>query len=410
MDFFSWIDTIYRDLGFSAKTVANLGLLTNIIFIIIAAYLIDFIAKKILTSIISTIANRTKTSFDDFLVNNNTAKYIAHLFPLYFIYTVVPILLDKYSTSEKFLEKGLKIYIILLFLWIIRSVFRALRDYLKQKPRYKDKPIDSYIQVVTIVLWMFGLFSFISILFNVETITFLTAFGSISAIIILVFRDTILGFVASITVSVNDMVRIGDWITIDKFGADGDVIEINLATVKVRNFDNTTTTIPTYSLISDSFKNWRGMQKSDGRRIKRNILIKPSSVKFIENNQLDYFRQIQELAHYIDHRQTDIDKYNENNAIDKSLLINGRNLTNLGLFRKYITQYLQSHPGVNKEMMLMVRHLQPTEKGIPIEIYCFSKDKVWENYEHIMADIFDHIIASVNYFELELLELNFTTS
>ncbi|MEZ4854130.1 mechanosensitive ion channel family protein [Flavobacterium sp.] len=406
MEFLNWADTFFHDLGFNKETVANLGLFTNIIVIIIIAYIIDFIAKKILTQAITTVANKTKTSFDDYLVNNNTAKYIAHLFPLYFIYLTVPVLLDKYSTSDKFLEKGLKIYIILLFLWIIRSVFRALRDYLKHKPRYKDKPIDSYIQVVTIVLWMFGVFSFVSILFNIKTITFLTAFGSISAIIILVFRDTILGFVASITVSVNDMVRIGDWITIDKFGADGDVIEINLATVKVRNFDNTTTTIPTYSLISDSFKNWRGMQNSDGRRIKRYILIKSSSVKFIQPEELNYYSKIQELTSYLNHRQTDIDNYNETNNIDKTLLLNGRNLTNLGLFRKYIMQYLQSHPGLNKEMMLMVRHLQPTEKGIPIEIYCFSKDKVWENYEHIMADIFDHIIASVKYFDLEIFEFN----
>jgi miniconductance mechanosensitive channel len=256
-----------------------------------------------------------------------------------------------------------------------------------------------------IMLWMFGIFSFLSILFNIDKTTFLATFGSISAIIILVFRDTILGFVASISVSVNDMVRIGDWITMEKFGADGDVIEINLATVKVRNFDNTTTTIPTYSLISDSFKNWRGMLNSDGRRIKRHILIRSKSVRFIEREEIERFHKIQHLSSYIDHRQNDIDKYNENNNIDKSVIINGRNLTNLGLFRKYIVQYLLSNPGINKEMTLMVRHLQPTEKGIPLEIYCFSKDKVWVNYEYIMADIFDHIIATAPFFDLELFEL-----
>src|SRR5690606_4513923 len=201
------------------------------------------------------------------------------------------------------------------------------------------------------------------------------------------------------------MVRIGDWITMEKFGADGDVVEINLATVKVRNFDNTTTTIPTYSLISDSFRNWRGMLKSDGRRIKRHVLIRSKSVRFIEKEELNRFKQIQHLSSYIDHRQTDIDKFNENNNVDKSIIVNGRNLTDLGLFRKYINQYLLSHPGVNKDMMLMVRHLQPTEKGIPLEIYCFSKDKVWGNYEHIMADILHHVIASVRYFDLEIFEL-----
>lgn len=349
---------------------------------------------------------KTKSTFDDFLVANKTAKYIAHLFPLLFVYKTVPVILTDFTKWESFFEKGVKIYIILLSLWVIRSVFNSLKDYLKNKPRYADKPIDSYIQVIMIMLWMFGVFSFISILFDIGTTAFLTTFGSISAVIILVFRDTILGFVASISVSVNDMVRIGDWITIEKFGADGDVIEINLATVKVRNFDNTTTTIPTYSLISDSFRNWRGMTNSDGRRIKRYILIKSKSVKFIEDAELIKYKKIQHLTSYIDHRQADIEKYNANHNIDKTIIINGRNLTNLGLFRKYINQYLLNHPGINKDMMLMVRHLQPTDKGIPLEIYCFSKDKVWENYEHIMADIFDHVIASIKFFDLELYELD----
>jgi miniconductance mechanosensitive channel len=191
----------------------------------------------------------------------------------------------------------------------------------------------------------------------------------------------------------------------DKFGADGDVIEINLATVKVRNFDYTTTTIPTYSLISDSFKNWRGMQKSDGRRIKRHVLIKSKSVRYIANEELDNFKKIEFISAYIDKKRIEIEKYNINNHIDKSLSINGRNLTNLGLFRKYITKYLENHNGLNKDMLLICRQLQPTAQGIPLEIYVFSRDKEWENYEYIMADIFDHIIASVPFFDLELFEL-----
>lgn len=405
MKFFNWAYELFLKIGLSETTSIYGNLVINILLVILVSYLLDFIFKKILIICLAIIAARTKSTFDDFLVANKTAKYIAHLVPLVFVFNVIPVILSDFTKWENFFEKGIKIYIILLTLWIIRSVFHALKDYLKEKPRFSDKPIDSYIQVIMILLWMFGIFSFISILFNIEKVTFLTAFGSISAIIILVFRDIILGFVASISVSVNDMVRIGDWITMEKFGADGDVIEINLATVKVRNFDNTTTTIPTYSLISDSFRNWRGMLNSDGRRIKRHILIRSKSVRFIEKNELNRFKNIQHLTAYIDHRQNDIDRYNEINNVDKSTIINGRNLTNLGLFRKYINQYLLSHPGLNKEMMLMVRHLQPTEKGIPLEIYCFSKDKVWENYEHIMADIFDHIIASAKYFDLELFEL-----
>jgi miniconductance mechanosensitive channel len=256
-----------------------------------------------------------------------------------------------------------------------------------------------------IVLWIMGITAIFSEIFDIKIEKMLATLGAISAIILLIFRDTILGFVASIQVSVNDMLRIGDWITMDKFGADGDVIEINLATVKVRNFDNTTTSIPTYSLISDSFKNWRGMQKSEGRRIKRHVLIKSNSVRFIKNGELDDLMKIQLLKEYIAHKKVEIERYNLNNNIDKELSLNGRNLTNLGLFRKYITKYLENHAGLNKDMLLVCRQLQPTAQGIPLEIYVFSKDKQWENYEYIMSDIFDHIIASVSFFDLELFEL-----
>ena len=405
MQIFNWANNFFLEFGFSENVASYGNLVVNAIVLIIIAFLLDYIFKRILIYTLSVMASRTKTKFDDILVSNKTAKYIAHLVPLLFVFKTVPIILRDFTRWEILFEKGVKIYIIFLSLWIIRSVFNALKDFLKEKPRFSDKPIDSYIQVIMILLWMFGAFSFLSVLFSIDETTFLAAFGSISAIIILVFRDTILGFVASISVSVNDMVRIGDWITMEKFGADGDVIEINLATVKVRNFDNTTTTIPTYSLISDSFRNWRGMLKSDGRRIKRHVLIRSKSVRFVTPEELEKFKKIQHLTSYIEHRQADIDKFNSANAIDKSVIINGRNLTNLGLFRKYLTQYVQNHSGVNKDMMLMIRHLQPTEKGIPLEIYCFSKDKVWENYEYIMADILDHVIASVAYFDLDLFEL-----
>jgi miniconductance mechanosensitive channel len=372
---------------------------------VVLAYAIDYIAKKILIIGLAIVATYTKSTFDDFLVANKTAKYIAHLVPLYYISIKIPIVLDDFVYWENLFGKSVKIFIIILSLFIVRSVFNSLKDYLKTLPKYNDKPIDSYIQVIMIVLWIYALLSIILLLFDTKKSSLLTAFGSISALIILVFRDTILGFVASIQVTVNDMVRIGDWITVDKFGADGEVEEINLATVKVRNFDNTTSTIPTYSLISDSFRNWRGMINSDGRRIKRHILIKGATVRFVTNQELESFKRIQFVANYIDKKKMDIDKFNMANNIDKSLNVNGRNMTNLGLFRKYIQKYIETHPGVNKDMHLLVRHLQPTEKGIPLEIYCFSKDKKWENYEYIMADIFDHIIASVPYFDLELFEV-----
>jgi miniconductance mechanosensitive channel len=407
MKIYNWAYQLLEHFDVDKTLSLYIGLIINIALVIALALLLDFIFKKILIIALAIVATRTKSTFDDFLVANKTAKYIAHLIPLYYVYETVPIILKKFVYWEEFFSKGVKIYIIVLSLWIIRSVFNSLRDYLKHKPRFSDKPIDSYIQVIMIVLWTFGITSFVLIMFDTEIGTLLGTFGAISALIFLIFKDTLLGFVASIQVSVNDMVRIGDWITMEHFGADGDVIEISLATVKVRNFDNTTTTIPTYSLISDSFRNWRGMHNSDGRRFKRSILIKPSSVRFVNDDELSKYEKLDLLKSYISHRQTDINKYNTANSVDKSIILNGRNLTNLGLFRKFIHEYVEAHPGINKEMLLMVRYLQPTELGIPLEIYCFSKDKVWENYEHIMADIMDYVISSVNYFDLEILELNF---
>lgn len=384
---------------------AYFSLAVNLILLGFLSYVIYLIFRFVLVKTMAIIAKKTKTKFDDLLVSNKTAKYIAHLIPLLFIYKSVPIILKHFIYWENIFGKLVGIYIVILILWITRTVFNALKDYLKLIPRYSDKPIDSYIQVIMIVLWAFGLTAIILYLFNLSIGALIGTFGAISAIILLIFRDTILGFVASIQVSVNDMVRIGDWITMDKFGADGDVIEINLATVKVRNFDNTTTTIPTYSLISDSFRNWRGMLGSDGRRIKRYILIKPSCIRFLKENEIENLKKIQLLTHYIEQRNLEIEKFNKLNKIDKSILLNGRNLTNFGLYRKYITQYLMNYPGINKEMILLCRQLQPTQHGIPLEIYTFSNDKRFVNYEYIMADIFDHIIASVKYFDLEIVEM-----
>ncbi|MEY2630370.1 MAG: Miniconductance mechanosensitive channel YbdG [Bacteroidota bacterium] len=391
------------DLG---ETLSAYGsLVINIILLTILAYFIFTVFRYVLVRALIITARRTKTRFDDLLVSNKTAKYISHLIPLLFVYKSVPIILENFVYWEGVFGKMIAIYIVLLGLWIIKTILHAFRDHLKTNPSYSDKPIDSYIQVIMIVLWIFGFIIIVSKIFDISTNAMLGTFGAVSAIIILIFRDTILGFVASVQVSLNDMVRIGDWITFDKFGADGDVIEINLATVKVRNFDNTTTTIPTYSLISDSFRNWRGMLDSKGRRIKRHILIKAQSIRFLKESELEELKRIQLIAKYIENRQSEITKFNDGHNIDKSLLINGRNMTNFGLFRKYITQYLSQYPGLNKDMILLCRQLQPTPQGIPLEIYTFSNDKRFENYEYIMADIFDHIFAAIPYFDLEIYEM-----
>jgi miniconductance mechanosensitive channel len=402
---FGWCYPFLKKLDLGETISAYLSLAVNIFILGILSYIIYRLFRFILVRTMIVIARRTKTRFDDLLVSNKTAKYIAHLIPLLFIYKCVPIILENFVYWESVFGKLVAIYIVLLSLWIIKTIFNALRDHLKQDPKYSDKPIDSYIQVIMIALWLFAFIFVVSKLFTISTNTMLGTFGAISAIIILIFRDTILGFVASVQVSLNDMVRIGDWITFDKFGADGDVIEINLATVKVRNFDNTTTTIPTYSLISDSFRNWRGMLNSDGRRIKRHVLIKANTIRFLGEEELLELKKIQLVSNYIENRQNEIDKFNMTHQIDKSIPVNGRNMTNFGLFRKYITQYLSQYPGLNKDMILLCRQLQPTPQGIPLEIYTFSNDKRFENYEYIMADIFDHVFASIKYFDLEIYEM-----
>ena len=407
---FNFLYPVFRDWGMSRNVASYTSLIFNIAILIALAYVIYYVAKFILVTLTAIFAQKTKTKFDDYLIQNKTTRYTAYLIPFFFIYKAVPVILDKYEYWESMFGKIVGIYIVLLGLWIVRTVFNSLRDYLKQKPEYSDKPIDSFVQVIMIVLWIFGVAMIISTLFGIKKGELLTILGTLSAIIILIFRDTILGFVSSVQVAINDMVRIGDWITMDKFGADGDVIEINLTTVKVRNFDNTITTIPTYALSSDSFQNWRGMQKSEGRRIKRHVLIKSSTIRFLNDEDLHQLRKVQLITSYIDSRQAEIDRYNDLRGVDKTLSLNGRNMTNLGLFRKYIMQYLHDHPGLNKNMHIMCRQLQSTAHGVPLEIYVFSSDKRWANYEYIMADIFDHVMASVRYFDLEIFELPSTLS
>ncbi len=402
---FGWCYKLLMKLDFNETIASYFSLVVNIAILSVISYVTYMIFRFVLVTIMAIVAKKSKTKFDDLLVSNQTAKYISHLIPLVFIYKSVPIILKHFIYWEGIFGRLVAVYIILLVLWIIRSILNALRDHLKNIPEYSDKPIDSYVQVIMIMLWIFGVVIIVAKIFDIDTDTLVKTLGAVSAVLILIFRDTILGFVASVQVSINDMVRIGDWITMDKFGADGDVIEINLATVKVRNFDNTTTTIPTYSLISDSFRNWRGMINSDGRRIKRHVLIKSSSIKFVNEEELDNFRKIQLIKNYIEKKQADINKHNQLHGVDKSLSINGRNLTNFGIFRKYLTNYLENYPGLNKDMTLLCRHLQPTSNGIPLEIYAFSTDKRFVNHEYIMSDIFDHIIASVSYFNLEIFEI-----
>ncbi|BAO77407.1 small-conductance mechanosensitive channel [Winogradskyella sp. PG-2] len=380
-------------------------MLALLVALLLIAFIVDFISKRILWRFFSGVAKQTKTNFDDILVKNKLPRNIAHIIPLIILIEFVPQVFSDFVNAEDIIEKTLKVIAIILTLRIIKSLLNSVKDYLKTLPRYKDKPVDSYIQVFMIFAWLLGIFSIFAIITGISFLKFATTLGAASAVILLIFKDTILGFVASIQVSINDMVRIGDWITFEKYAADGDVTEINLATVKVQNWDKTITTIPTYALISDSFKNWRGMKASGGRRIKRSVIIKASSIHFLTKDDVERFKKIELVSTYLENRSKEIDKHNSDANVDKSVLINGRNLTNFGVFRKYLQTYIENHSAINKDMTLMVRQLASTPQGIPMEIYAFSSDQRWENYEYIMADIFDHVLAAVKYFDLQIYEL-----
>ena len=375
------------------------------ILILISVIVINFISKKIIINFLEKLSKRSKTDFDNFLIANNIQIYLARLVPVFYIYWIIPSWLENFQTVLVYALLGLKIYFIFLLVSIIRNFLNATKEFFRTFDSLKGKPIESFVQVAMLLVWFTAVVLIFSIITGTQVSTFLTAMGALSAVIMLIFKDTILGFVASIQLSSNDLIRIGDWVTMKKFGADGDVIEINLNSVKIQNFDKTITTIPTYKLISDSFTNWRGMSDSDGRRIKRALLIKGSSIRFIKKEEVSKLKNIKLLSKYIAETETEIENHNFKLEVPLDDAINGRNLTNIGLFRKYIEEYLIANKLINKEMTVMCRQLSPTSQGVPLEIYAFISDKEWKSYENIVSDIFDHLLASLKTFDLELFEL-----
>ena len=397
--FYEEIITFLTSKGLTELVSQGLATLIIVASISLVVIVINFITKKIILSFFKRIAKSTSSSFDDLLIKNKVPGLLSYIPSLFFLFWIIP----TYSNTLYLLIEA---FTVILFILTVRAILNTVKDYFKSSDSLKHIPVDSYIQVIMIFIWFVGIILILSVLTGREVGTFLASLGALSAIIILVFRDTILGFVSSIQITVNDTVRIGDWITMKGSNADGNVIEVNLSTVKVQNFDNTITTIPTYKLVSDSFINWRGMSESDGRRIKRSLLIKPSSIKFLDDEEIESLKKIHLLSDYIKNIHKEIKSYNSSNQVDKSMLINGRNLTNLGIFREYVQRYLKEHPDTNDNLTMMCRQLQPTAQGIPIQIYAFSKDKEWTKYEALTSDIFDHLLSSVKYFNLECFELN----
>jgi len=289
-----------------------------------------------------------------------------------------------------------------MIIWTLMAIIRSLADVVQERDAFKNKPFKSYLQVVQIIFYIFGAVAIFSVLTGKSATAFFAAMGAASAVLMLMFKDTIMGFVSSIQLSSNDMVRLGDWITMNKYGADGTVEEINLTTVKVVNFDKTITTIPTYALISDSFQNWRGMQESGGRRFRRSLFVNQSDIYFMSNNELEEMKAVEGLKDYIEQKQQEFGILNKNLKTDSSLPLNGHKLTNSDLFIQYATWYLKTHPRINQEMTLMVRTLSPTPEGLPVELYTFTNTVVWAEYEGIIIEIINHLISSLKYFKLRI--------
>lgn len=359
---------------------------------------VNFIAKKIVLNIITRYINNNRYQWDNVILERKVFHKLSHVFPALVIYYSAPL----FPTYQHLIEKGVGIYIIVMALLVVNALLTSINDIYTTYEISKARPIRGYIQVVKIFIFIIGGILLISSLIGQSPLILISGIGALSAVTMLVFKDSILGLVAGVQLTANDMVRVGDWIEMPKYGADGDVIDISLNTVKVQNWDKTITTIPSYALISDSFKNWRGMQSSGGRRIKRFVCIDTSSIVMCSPEMVEKFKNIHYLQDYITAKELEIERYNEENRVNRSITVNGRAMTNIGVFRIYIQRYLDNHPKIHKGMTSMVRQLQPVESGLPLEIYAFTNDIAWAAYEGIQADIFDHIFAVAPQFGLRI--------
>jgi miniconductance mechanosensitive channel len=393
-------ERLLESYGLSPAVVSALSWLAVIAGIILLAIISNYVAKRILLVAIHHFVKRTRTQWDDVLSERKVFIRLSHLAPALVLY----ISSRGLPEIQSFIHLIAKIYIVLIGASVWSAFLNSVEDIYERYDVSREKPIKSYMQIVKIVTYILVSIFVISNLIGQSPLVLLSGLGALSAVLLIIFKDSLLGLVASIQLSANNMIRRGDWIEMPGFGADGTVIDVSLHTIKVQNWDKTIVTVPTYTLIADSFKNWRGMEESGGRRIKRALNIDVSSIRFCTGEMLEKFEKYQLISDYIRKKRAEIEQYNREHDIDTSALINGRNLTNIGTFRAYIAAYLHNHPMIHDRMTFLVRHLPVTEKGLPIEIYVFSKDQAWANYEAIQADVFDHILAVVPLFELRLFQ------
>ena len=398
-----FINEILLSWGFSPSWADDFTSGIILVVILAIAFLGDAICRHIILTAVARLVKKTKATWDDIVFDRKVLTHVSHLVAPIVLYILLPLAISNLGLLS-FIQRICMIYIIAVFLKFISSLLTALFHVYSEKEQFRDRPLKGLLQTVQVILFFIGGIIIVSILIDKSPMVLLTGLGASAAVLMLVFKDSIMGFVSGIQLSANNMLRVGDWIQMPKYGADGTVIEVTLNTVKVRNWDNTITTIPPYALVSDSFQNWRGMQESGGRRIKRSIRIDMNSVKFCTPEMLAKYKKIQLLKDYIEETEKVIEDYNKEHGIDNSILVNGRRQTNLGVFRAYLTNYLKSLPTVNQDLTCMVRQLQPTEQGIPLELYFFSAIKAWVPYEGVQADVFDHVLAIIPEFDLHVFQ------
>ncbi len=392
-------------IGITGQLSEILCVVIILVGILIVSLLADFITKKILLTVIKKLAKKTHTVWDDILVDKKVFHKLSHIVPIIIVYYSINIAFPDSQIAVDFIKKAATIYLVIVLVMVLNAFLNGLNEiYNVTIGDKKGTSIKSYIQVVKIIAYIIAAISALSILLNKEVGYFITGLGAMTAVLLLIFKDSILGLVGGIQLTTNDMVRIGDWISMPARNADGIVLEVSLNTVKVQNWDNTISTIPTYALVTETFNNWRGMEESEGRRIKRAINLDMNSVKFCSPELLDKLSKFQILQDYIPQKSVEIEKHNKKIKADTSLPINGVRFTNIGIFRKYLEGYLKQNEKINSEMTLVVRQLAPGDTGIPMEIYGFSKIKSFVEFEEVQSDIFDHILAVVPEFELKVFQ------
>lgn len=395
-----WIQDFLIGLGVPEQGIIYTKLIVLFALVVIIVLCLQYLLRRILLFVFHRAVNITKLSFINYTIENRLPHYLALIGPYSFVRGTIPVVFYDFHTMITPMLKATDVYMVFMVIWIIMSIVRSFGGVLQEKPAFHNKPMKSYFQVVQIVLFIFGAVVIYSILTGKSATTFFAAMGAASAILMLLFQDSIKGFAGSIQVTTNNMVQIGDWITMNKYGADGNVEEINLTTVKIRNFDKTITTVPTYALISDSFQNWRGMQDSGGRRFRRALNIKHNTIRFLTDDELEKYKEIDGLKEYITAKQKEFSKMPKR----EGLLSNMYRITNSDLFLQYGIYYLRNHPRIDKNLTLLVRQLPPGPQGLPIELYTFTNTTVWADYELILSEIVNHFIGIVKYFDLTIFE------